>query len=250
MLDAIIFASGSTSWVKERIGSECKALLPIFSRAMIEYVIATLQKSNLIENIYIVSNHQELARYNQSGVQFMSGGKSFFDNFSLMRTNFPLTKKILLVSDDIPLLTVAALDDFLEQCNSSDADVLYPVVPKQVLYADNNQTKRMLVKLVEGSFTGGNIIWIDQEAVLDARTQIEAMFTNRKSPLKLCQMVGWGVLLKFLCRTLSLRDIEQSANRLFGFRCQAVISEFAEMGIDVDKPTDLEFVEQKLEKLL
>lgn len=250
MLDAIIFASGSTSWVKEKIGSECKALLPIFNRAMIEYVLTTLQNSKLIDNIYIVSNHQELARYNQNGIQFMSGGKSFFDNFSLMRKSFSLSKKILLVSDDIPLLTVEALDDFLQQCSVSSADVLYPVVPKHILQADNNPTKRMLVNLVEGSFTGGNIIWIDQEAVLDSRTQIEEMFANRKSPLKLCQMVGWRVLFKFLCRTLSLRDIEQSANRLFGFKCQAVISEFAEMGIDVDKPTDLDFVEKKLEKIL
>lgn len=170
MLDAIIFASGSTSWVKEKIGSECKALLPIFNRAMIEYVITTLQKSQLIENIYIVSNHQELARYNKEGVQFMSGGKSFFDNFSLMRRNFPLTKKILLVSDDIPLLTVEALEDFLLQCSKSSADVLYPVVPKHILQKENNSSKRMMVKLVEGAFTGGNIIWIDQEAVLDSTT--------------------------------------------------------------------------------
>ncbi|NLL17815.1 MAG: hypothetical protein GX262_02185 [Clostridia bacterium] len=68
----------------------------------------------------------------------------------------------------------------------------------------------------------------------------------RKSPLALCRLIGPMFIMKYLLHRLSLREVELKFSRLLGIEGYGIISNYPEIGIDVDKPSDLEFVRQIL----
>jgi hypothetical protein len=68
------------------------------------------------------------------------------------------------------------------------------------------------------------------------------MVEHRKSVFQQLRLLGLGVVLKFLLRRLRMDDLLQLLQRLLELRGQTVILPFAEAGMDVDKPQQLEQV--------
>ena len=72
------------------------------------------------------------------------------------------------------------------------------------------------------------------------------MISLRKDPVGLCKTIGPGFILKFLLRRLTIREAEEKFSQLLGFKGVAVKCIYPEIGMDVDKPSDLDLVEQVL----
>lgn len=72
------------------------------------------------------------------------------------------------------------------------------------------------------------------------------IFARRKSPLKLCNWLGWGFLIKLLCHRLTVADAETRTSALLEMRCKAIITRHACIGMDIDKPSDLELARRTL----
>jgi hypothetical protein len=68
------------------------------------------------------------------------------------------------------------------------------------------------------------------------------MVEQRKSVWQQLRLLGPGVVFKFLLRRLRMADLLQLIQRLSELRGQTVILPFAETGMDVDKPHQLEQV--------
>ena len=62
----------------------------------------------------------------------------------------------------------------------------------------------------------------------------------------MCKTIGFGFILKFLLRRLSIKEAEEKFSRLLGFKGVAVKCIYPEISMDVDKPSDLDLVEQVL----
>ena len=106
--------------------------------------------------------------------------------------------------------------------------------------------QRTYVRLREGTFTGGNLALVAPEALRRGRTVIQQAFLMRKKPIKLARLLGFRFILKFVFNRLGLHEIEERAATVLGCTGRAVISPYPEVGIDVDKPSDLELVERVL----
>ena len=76
---------------------------------------------------------------------------------------------------------------------------------------------------------------------------IERAIAMRKNPLQLSRLLGFRFIIKFLLNQLSLREIEARVQDVLHCRGVGVISPYPQVGIDVDKPSDLELVRQVLE---
>ena len=70
----------------------------------------------------------------------------------------------------------------------------------------------------------------------------ERIIDNRKNPLKLCCILGWSFVLAFLLGSLSLVKVERRVSEILGIKGAVIQSDYPELGIDVDKPSDLELV--------
>jgi len=102
------------------------------------------------------------------------------------------------------------------------------------------------VRLKEGLVTGGNIALLNPEWFLANRSRLEMFISYRKKPLKLLRIFPPLFILKYLFKTLSVTDLELFLSGLLNFKARAVFSQSVEIGIDVDKLSDLELVRNTL----
>ena len=164
------------------------------------------------------------------------------------RGNVPL----LLATSDIPLLTPAAVTDFLAQAVPLGADFAYAIVPRAVCTARFPTLKRTTLKLKEGQFTGGNLMLVNPAFLRDHQQSIADAYAARKQPLRLARMLGAGLLGRVLLsqllspRLLSIAQLERGVKRLLGGTARAVVSNFAEVGTDCDSPADFAVAEREL----
>jgi hypothetical protein len=68
----------------------------------------------------------------------------------------------------------------------------------------------------------------------------------RKNPLALGSLLGLPIILKYLFGRLSIADVEKRAWDKLALVGRGVIVPYAEIGVDVDKPSDLELALQML----
>jgi len=236
--------------LKECSNAPSEALIKIGDKCMIEYVVNALLDAERVGKIIIVGSKLELDVIygSKENVIVVEGGKTIVQ--SLLNA-LDLIKDIdlnhvLVVTSDIPLITGKIVDNFVERCSKEDADVVYPVVTKSLNEAKFPGVKRTYVKLREGVFTGGNLFIINPSIVRPCAQNAEELVSLRKSPLRLVNYIGLTYILKYMLRRLSIKDAEARVSQLFNIKGKAVSVPYPEIGIDVDKPSDLELVEKIL----
>lgn len=244
MYDAIILAGGENSKQLNLISPQCyEALIEIAGKPMVGFVAQALAASDQVDRIFIVGPAGELAQCEfPPNTCILAGGETIIETIRLGMRALGHTRRVLVVTADIPLLTPEAVNHFLLQCTSVDADLYYPIVPKEVNERCYPGNKRTYVRLKEGTFTGGNIFLVNPVIIEHCMEVAEQIIANRKNPLKLCQMLGWSFVIRFLLGVLHLKDVECRVSQLLGVTGAVVESPYAELGIDVDKPSDLELV--------
>ena len=71
------------------------------------------------------------------------------------------------------------------------------------------------MRLREGTFTGGNIFLVNPAIVSYCLITVEKIIDYRKSPLKLCTLLGLGLLVKFICGLLTIDMAQEQVLGLF-----------------------------------
>jgi CTP:molybdopterin cytidylyltransferase MocA len=153
---------------------------------------------------------------------------------------------LLFITGDIPLITPQGLEDYLTASLRSGAALTYPVIPREVSEARFPGARRTYVRLREGSFTGGNAIFTAANLLDDRGALIQGLYSARKHPIKLAKILGLGTVLRLLTGTITLPYIEAVATRILGAPARAIVSQYAEIGFDVDKLDDLVAIERAL----
>jgi GTP:adenosylcobinamide-phosphate guanylyltransferase len=153
-----------------------------------------------------------------------------------------------VVNADIPLITPEALNNFLTMVCDDTIDIYYPVVPKEIIQDRFPCAERTYVNLKEGIFTGGNLFLINPDIVEVCSEKGQEFVNLRKSPIKLCKLLGLPFVIKFLLHRLSMNEVECKVSSLMNIKGAGVISSYPEVGIDVDKPSDLELVIKEMLK--
>ncbi len=244
MLDAVVLAgSRNDGPLKECSPVKYEALIPIGSRAMVEYVVEALLGTRRIRRVLVVGPAAGLAALPAGArMSIVDSDGGMMENIEAGLKQLPGEKRVLLATSDIPLLTSGAVDNFLSLCGDMSGDLYYPVIEKNLVENIFPATRRTYVRLKEGVFTGGNLFLINpavyKRCVEDGRKIIDL----RKSPIGLCRILGVTFLVKYICRMLTLTDAEKKVSQLLGIRGTVVRSAFPEVGVDVDKPGDLELV--------
>jgi hypothetical protein len=76
----------------------------------------------------------------------------------------------------------------------------------------------------------------------------EELIGKRKSPLKQAATIGLGILILMVLRQLTLDDLVTRVSARIGIRGKAVVWPWAEAGMDVDKPHQLQIMRTDLSK--
>lgn len=239
---ALVFAGGKTgpafaaaAGVVDAPGG--RSLADINGQPMVEYVLQALQQAESVDRVILVAPSGFPDQPNAD--ELLYADADLVGNIAVGLARCTGAAHVLLVTADIPFLTPEAIDDYVRVCLEANVDVCYAAIPAEECEKRFPGMRRTYLRTRAGVFTGGNVV-LQRTAVFDRQAaMLRVARARRKSPAFLAKMIGWGNLLKLLTRRLELEDIAEAASRLIGVRCKLVVTPWAELGSDVDKPDDL-----------
>ncbi len=253
--DAVILAGGESSSELRKIAPyDNEALIIVGNYPMIYFVYQALRASASIKHIVVSGPVEALKAIlpRDEKMLFVEGGSNAMESFAhavrAMETR-GISEKVLILPTDIPFISTEAIEDFLCRCEASDSDFYYPVTRKEVNEEKFPGVERTYVRLQEGVVTGGNLFLIRSAVIEKCLEMGVKLVERRKNPLAMAQLFGFGLVWKFITRRLSIEIAEKRFYRVLGIRGKGIISPYAEVGVDVDKPSDLNLAQQKLSRI-
>lgn len=234
MLNAVILAGSSEV---EKIPG--KSLADINGKPMLAYVADAAEATGIIDKILVVGNREIRGFCDGRGLEFTEGGPDILDNLAKGIDRFKNDRRILVMTGDIPYITPEAIKDFIERSEEKGADFCYPIVEKSACENKFPGTIRTYVTLSDGTFTGGNLFYVNPSIFERCIPVLRHVIDNRKNPLKLASLLGPGLIFAFLFKYLNIEMVEKKASEMLNITAKAIISDYAEIGNDVDKPEDL-----------
>lgn len=252
--DAYIVAGGRSPWLQEVCGTEFRCLAKVGGRPMITYIAAALRQSGCIRRLIVAAQPEiltELKNILPPDVMLCAAEKDMPTSAyaACLALGESSSKRLLGVCDDIPLLTAAGVRDFLQQCENpayADVQAFYPIIAQTDCLQQFPNARRTYAKLTDGIFTGGNMMLLDKNFIIQGQTLAQEIFALRKSPLRLANWLGWSFIIKAVFRRLSIAAVEKRFAAISGAAGKAVITQHADIGMDVDKPSDLKIIEKYL----
>lgn len=249
MYNAIVLAGGVSKELSADHVQTYEAFIDIGGKPMLYFVLNALLKSEKIGKILVAGPMQLLAKSDlPEKVRIVQSGETILDTVVNGITALGSVEKTLIVTVDVPFITAAAIDDFLIQCEAHEGDFYYPIIEKSVSEARFPQGKRTYVKLTDGTFTGGNIFLVKPAIIPNCMRIAKQIIANRKKPWRLASLLGWITLLKFVFGSLSVDAAQKRVSKILAMQGVVIISNYPEIGMDVDKLSDALLVKQYLVK--
>jgi GTP:adenosylcobinamide-phosphate guanylyltransferase len=217
-----------------------KSLIPIGHQVMAAYVLQALKAGGVQRIVYIGAITPELEPFIDTHIPAKG---TMLENLQAGLEPLKTEARVLISTADIPLLSPKAVQDILQR--DSGQGLVYPVISKVAAERDFPGGKRTYARLLEGTFTGGNLFLLEPRLIDAFLPRLEYVLKHRKNVIRLAGMFGIGALLKLLIGRLSKTELENTVSRILGVPAQALITDYAEIGFDVDKPEDLALVLNK-----
>jgi hypothetical protein len=248
---ALILAGGKLSPELSTVaeGATNRALIPLAPGCvMLDYVIEALREGFVKSpggggRILLAGDNIPLP----SGCVAVPGGDSMVDTLlNGVNALAPDETRLLVATADIPFLTPEAVTDLLKRADTiRDADFGYPIVEAARCRERFPEMKRTTLRIKEGEFTGGNIVLLNPAFLREHQQVIRDAYARRKDVAKLATLLGPALLIRLLLSRiapgmLSITHLEAAVGRLIGgAKARAIITPYAEIGVDIDKPEDV-----------
>lgn len=249
-LDVVILAGAPNNGPLKRVSdTEHEALIKIARLPMVEYVLKAVNQAKYTGRVAVVGPKKELEESIQEKVDiFIEAGYSIKDNILRSLAAFEdRSDYILLMTSDIPLITAEVIDKYIEAClQDGKADLYYPIIPRECNLEKFPMSRRTYFQLAEGVFTGGNMVIVKPDIFTGTGDLLDKVIALRKKPWKLSRLLGIKFILRFVTGNLSIVEIEDKVAKITGYRGHFMITEDAEIGFDVDKPSDLEIMQNTI----
>jgi GTP:adenosylcobinamide-phosphate guanylyltransferase len=242
-IDAIVLA-GAPAGVElsPNDPDKSRAMVEIGSKTMLDWVVDALKASSSIGRIAAVGE------VSGDGIDIVvKPADSLVANMKLGLDVLGSSGSVLIVSSDIPLIKPEAIEDFVARAVELNVDLAFPIINKEQCAAKYPQLHRTYLKTGDGIFTGGNLMLCSQGFFEHSWGAIARAYDARKHVIELAKMIGIGVLFRVIAAqvfppVLRLSMLERAVGKMLDANVAAVISEYPEIGEDVDKLSDLEVV--------
>ncbi len=253
-MDCVIIAGGlpePEDPIYQYTQGKPKALLDMHGRTMLERVVDAVQSSHHITDVVIVGLGEDMGMTFKRPVIHLPDHGSLVNNgvagLNWVSQNKPETTHIFGATGDIPLLTGIMVDYLIETCRPFDYGVYYNFVTREVMEKRFPHSSRTYVKLKGLEIAGGDVGIVSTQLAKE-KELLETLSNARKHAWKIARVVGLRMLLKLLFRQVTVQDIEVTAQRLTGLPVKIVLNSFAEVGMDADKPYQVDLLREELAK--
>lgn len=251
-MDAIVVAGGTPGPgdpLYRLTQGRPKALLEVEGRPMLQWVVDALEAAARVEHVVAIGPGPELGmRFGSKTVCLPDQGgmiANVLSGLDAVKRLSPGATHTLLASGDIPAITPGMVDWRVATVEAAGADVDYAVVERQAMDRVFPGSRRSFTHLKDVEVCGGDLNGLSVNVARDERLW-NALVAARKNALKQAALIGYDVLLLGLLRQLSLREAERRVSLNLRLKCRVTLCPYAEVGMDVDKPHQLEMVRRHL----
>jgi GTP:adenosylcobinamide-phosphate guanylyltransferase len=258
-MDAVVTAGG-IPLPEEPLYSETKghnkALLDIGGKSMIQWVLDAISSAKTIDNVIVVGLTEKAGLTCKKPIHFISNQGRMLDNFRAgVHKSMELGKKskhVLFVSADIPAITGEMVDWVVNAAMKTDDDIYYNVIQRETMEKRFPDSRRTWTHLKGMDVCGGDMNVARAHLVVteDENGLWEKISNSRKSPLKQAALIGFDTLFLLLFRQLTLDKAVDKITKKLNITGQVFVCPYAEVGMDVDKPHQLEIMRKDIKKLL
>ena len=252
-MDAVITAGGipqPDEMLYHFTQGKPKALLDICGKPMVQWVLDALGGAKRVENVVLIGLSEENGVTCSKPLTFIPNKNSMIENLlaginKVLEIN-PSATRALLVSSDIPGINSGMVDWEVETTLLADVDLCYNAVKREGMEARYPGSKRTYTRLKGMQVCGGDMNVV-RTSVASMNTDIwEKLIASRKNPFKQASIIGFDTLLLALLGVISLDQTVKKATSRLHMSGKAVICPYAEVGMDVDKPLQLELMRADL----
>ena len=249
-MDALLLAGRKdTGTLESHNKLNNKAFLMINEIPMIEYVIDALQQAKEIQSIIVIGPEDDLKfQVGKKVNKIIESTDSIINNIKLGIDYINNDRKLIVLTSDIPLITGEIIDRFIKQCQAYEALLYYPFIEKEIILRKYPETIRSYAILKEGTFCGGNIVIFSRLLFEKNKELLNELYQHRKDIKKYINLLGMKFIVKYLFKSLTIKEIEQRASEIVGYKVKGIKVEDPEMMIDLDKLSDYELISQILKQ--
>lgn len=227
-----------------------KALVDIAGKPMIQWVLDALSESKKIDNIIIMGLSEKNELKTSKPTYYLPNEGRMLANIvsgvqKILSMN-PKTEYALIVSSDIPGLRGEMVDWLVGEIEKTPADIYYGVIQKEVMEKRYPDSRRTWTHLKDMDVCGADINATHVSMATEHLDTWEELIGKRKSPLKQAATIGISTLFLMLLRQLNLDDLVKRVSERIGIRGKAIVWSWAEAGMDVDKPHQLEIMRKDM----
>jgi NDP-sugar pyrophosphorylase family protein len=229
-----------------------KAMLDIAGKPMIQWVLDALCASQKVESVVIMGLTADSGVTCSKPVTYIPTQGSMLENIMVgihkVLEMHPDMHHVLLCSSDIPAITGEMVDWAIDAAMQTDEDVYYNVITREVMEARFPGSKRSYTKLKGIELCGGDMNLARTAMVNRERETFDKLVAARKNVLKQAALIGYDTLLLLVLRAVDLDGAIKKVTSRLHITGRAIVCPYAEIGMDVDKPHQLEIMRADLAK--
>lgn len=246
MMPAAVVLAGSRGGidpVAQYAGVADKALIDLGGEPMLARVLGALRDADVAQ-VAVAANAPaviaEAARHGATALP-AAAGPSASTADALAALGAPL----LVTTGDHALLRAEWVLDFLASV-PGDADVAVLLARREAVERAAPGSRRTYLRFADGHWSGCNLFLLATPKAVAAVRLWKAVERDRKRPWRIVGRLGPGLLLRYLLGRLSLAEAIAALGRRAGVVAAVVECPNGLAAVDVDKPSDLDFVHAHL----
>jgi hypothetical protein len=227
-----------------------KALLEIAGKPMVQWVLDALSDAACIHHVVVVGLDAGSGVTCTKDLEFLpnQGGmlENIFAGAHRILTINPSADVVLSVSSDIPAVTGAIVDWMGAEVVSGDHDVCYNFITREAMENRFPGSRRTYTRFKDAEVCGGDMTAFRTRMLTSDGGVWRDLVESRKNVLKQAAIIGYGTLIKLLLRQLTIDEAVARVSKRLELKARAVACPYPEIGMDVDKPYQLDLLRADL----
>jgi GTP:adenosylcobinamide-phosphate guanylyltransferase len=228
-----------------------KALLDVAGKPMAQWVLDAVSDAKRADQVVLVGMEDHCGLHCEKTMHFIPDQNNLLDNaltgMEKIQEIHPQAEHLLVLPGDLPAITPQMIDWRIESLEGNDYDFEYTAIERTVMESRFPGSNRSYVKLKDVEVCGGDVHGL-RISLIGKRDLWERLIGARKNIFKQAALIGFDTLFLLLTRSMTLKGAETLVSKRLGIAGKATLSPYAEMGMDVDKPFQLEIMRKELDQ--
>jgi len=252
-MDAVVIAGGIPNPddpLYSYTQGQPKAFLEVAGKPMVQWVLDALSGAQQVRRVVVVGLDEPGGLKCEKPITYYPSQGGMLENIiygiERLLAQDASIKHALLVSSDIPGIKPEMVDWVVSNALQTDDDLYYHLITREVMEARYPNSKRTYTHLRDALVCGGDMNVVAVRTIKSSRSKWELLIGARKKPLKQAAIIGFDTLLLLALRVLTVKGAVKRVARRLDMNGRAVLCPYAEVGMDVDKPHQLELMRTDL----